>query len=92
MEWTRDGYQQIQSDRHCDGLQKYLDKLIALENQIVGNGHFEAETTYNRLALPHLHFWFETNEAMVMFLSNNTIQVAINPDYTLKYFGLEQQH
>lgn len=79
VEWTRDGYRQIQGDQchSSDGLKKYLDKLVELENEIMINGYFEAETTFNRFKLTHLHTWFESNEAMVMFLSNNTIQVAI---------------
>lgn len=41
------------------------------------NGIFEAETPYNRTTSPHLYAWFQTSEAMIMLLSNDSIQVYL---------------
>lgn len=51
-------------------------KFRKLKQELKGNGHFDAETPYNRFKLPpYLYTWFQTREAMVMLLSNQTFQV-----------------
>lgn len=57
-------------------LEDALKTFRKLKQELKGNGIFEAETPFNRSKLPpHLYTWFQTNEAMVMLLSNQTVQV-----------------
>lgn len=54
----------------------YLTKFSELAERLVKNGNYDVETAYNRSKLPHLITWFQTDEAMVMLLSNHTVQVS----------------
>lgn len=54
----------------------YLTKFNDLEKRLVKNGIYKVETPYNRVKLPHLITWFQTDEAMVMLLSNHSVQVS----------------
>lgn len=57
-------------------LKDALIKFRELKQELNGNGHFEAEKSFNRSKLPpYLYTWFQTREAMVMLLSNQTLQV-----------------
>lgn len=60
----------------------YLMKVSELEDRLVQNGKYDAATPHNRSNLPHLITWFQTNEAMVMFLSNHTVQVSVSATFS----------
>lgn len=53
-----------------------LRKFRELKHELKKVGHFEAETPFNRANSPHLYTWFQTNEAIIMLLSNKTFQVG----------------
>lgn len=53
----------------------YLTKLCQLRDRLVRNGKYDVETVHNRSTLPHIIIWFQTDEAMVMYLSNHIVQV-----------------
>lgn len=55
-----------------------LKTFRELKKELKVNGYFEAETPFNRSKLPpYLYTWFQTNEAMIMLLSNQTVQVCL---------------
>lgn len=51
-------------------------KFSEMRDRLVQNGTFVAETEHNRWKLPHLVTWFQTDEAILMYLSNHTVQVS----------------
>lgn len=51
-------------------------KIATLEKRLIQNGTYDVETPYKRSKLPHLVTWFQTDDAMVMYLSNRTVQVS----------------
>lgn len=53
----------------------YLMRISQLEERLIRNGKYEVATTYDRSKLPHLVTWFQSDQAMVMYLSNHTVQV-----------------
>lgn len=54
----------------------YLEKFCDFEERLLKNGSYDVETAHDRLKLPHLITWFQTDEAMVMCLSNDSVQVS----------------
>lgn len=54
-------------------------KFRQLKQELKVRGYYEAETPFHRTKPPpYLYTWFQTSEAMVMLLSNQTFQVNID--------------
>lgn len=70
---TDEGLRRIPFDKDT---QKYLMRFDEFEKRLKRNGCFEEATSYDRKNSPRLLTWFQTNAAMVMLLSNNTVQVS----------------
>lgn len=63
--------------RHIDtDMQKYSERFVEQEKRMNRNGCFEVATLYERQTSPHLLTWFQTDDAMIMLLSNHTVQVG----------------
>lgn len=57
-------------------LQADFETFRELKKEIKRMGHFSAETPFDQLqSTPHVYSWYQTNQAMVMLLSNHTVQV-----------------
>lgn len=54
----------------------YLMRISQLEGRLIQNGKYDVATTHDRSKLPHLVTWFQSDQAMVMYLSNHTVQVS----------------
>lgn len=54
----------------------YRLKFNELVKRIINNGRYVVATPYDRSKLPHLIASYQTDEAMVMCLSNHSIQVS----------------
>lgn len=67
------------------GLKEDIDTFFTSEQKLKENGRFEAETRYIPAKSPHLISWYQTNEAMIMLLSNHIIQVSVIQPRTVSF-------
>lgn len=75
------------------GVKENLEQFHILKRQMhQASGAFQAETSYDRSKTPHLYMWFQTNEAMVMLLSNCTLQVNIQNTFQPLSFFIMKNH
>lgn len=58
-------------------LNRELEQFYNFEIMLEKNGIFMPETKYNQRRITYLYTWFQTGNAVVMLLNNNTIQVSI---------------
>lgn len=55
-----------------------LQKFYEFEGLLKKNGLFTPETTYCQRRTTYVYTWMQTDQAIVMLLSNNTIQVSFD--------------